>query len=64
LLRVSKRYLANESLEEFEQGQGIPLNQAFAEFQEKYDLPVGLTHCNEISLLWASVMRLKGLFSR
>jgi hypothetical protein len=44
LLEVSKRHLANESLEEFEQGQGIPLNQAFAEFQEKYDLPVGLTH--------------------
>jgi len=32
------------SPEEFEQGQEIPLNQAFAEFQEKYDLPVGLTH--------------------
>lgn len=28
-----------KSLEEFEQGKGIPLNQAFAQFQEKYDLP-------------------------
>jgi hypothetical protein len=44
LLEVSNRHRLNESLEEFEQGQGIPLNQAFAEFQEKYDLPVGLTH--------------------
>jgi len=28
-----------KSLEEFEQGKGIPLNQAFAQFQAKYDLP-------------------------
>ena len=27
------------SLEEFEQGKGIPLNQAFKQLQEKYDLP-------------------------
>ncbi len=29
----------HKSLEEFEQGQGIPLNQAFKQLQEKYELP-------------------------
>jgi tRNA A22 N-methylase len=28
-----------ESINEFEQGEGMPLNQAFAEFKEKYGIP-------------------------
>ena len=28
-----------QSIKEFEQGEGMPLNQAFAEFKEKYGIP-------------------------
>ncbi|WP_242052573.1 hypothetical protein [Sphaerospermopsis sp. FACHB-1194] len=28
-----------QSINEFEQGEGMPLNQAFAEFKEKYAIP-------------------------
>jgi prevent-host-death family protein len=28
-----------KSINEFEQGEGMPLNQAFAEFKEKYGIP-------------------------
>ncbi len=28
-----------KSIEEFEQGEGIPLKEAWEQFQEKYDLP-------------------------
>ncbi|MBE9257003.1 type II toxin-antitoxin system Phd/YefM family antitoxin [Dolichospermum sp. LEGE 00246] len=28
-----------QSINEFEQGEGMPLNQAFAEFKEKYGIP-------------------------
>ncbi|WP_228020082.1 type II toxin-antitoxin system Phd/YefM family antitoxin [Sphaerospermopsis sp. LEGE 08334] len=28
-----------QSINEFEQGEGMPLNQAFAEFKQKYGIP-------------------------
>jgi prevent-host-death family protein len=28
-----------QSINEFEQGEGMPLNQAYAEFKEKYGIP-------------------------
>jgi PHD/YefM family antitoxin component YafN of YafNO toxin-antitoxin module len=28
-----------QSINEFKQGEGMPLNQAFAEFKEKYGIP-------------------------